>query len=518
MSERVHRSIMNIKVGMLFYVLSLFLAFFSRKVFLDCLGAEFIGLTGMLMNIMNFLSVAELGIGTSIVYFLYKPLQEDNHEKINEVMSMLAYLYRCIGFIIGGIGLIISIFFPWWFSHLTTGLPLAYFAFYSFLATSMSGYIFNYKQLLVSANQKQYMVNAYFQTIGIVQSLTQIFLAYYYRNLYLWVVVGLIFTIIGIIVFNYRNRQLYPWLQVSLKEGRRNLRQYPEVLKKTRQVFVLKIKDFILNRSDELLVGAFVSVTQVAFYGNYTIIINKLIYLVNILGDGMSAGVGNLLAEGNEKNTMKVFWEMTATRFFILGMIIYLLIIYIQPLISCWVGPDYRMNTVIVYLLIFNLFLKFQYNTVYTFVGAAGLYSDVWTSWAELIINIVVTLCLAPFFGIIGILLGKIVSVFFFNVFWKPYYLFSEGFHKSVWEFWRPMTTYYTLFFIFAILSIVIKFMIIDDYVNSWATLIEMGILIYPILLLFYFISLFIFTRGMKFFIARRPSLYIIISKLTFQL
>ena len=81
MSERVHRSVMNIKVGMLFYVLSLFIAFFSRKVFLDCLGAEFIGLTGMLMNIMSFLSVAELGIGTSIVYFLYKPLQENNQEK-----------------------------------------------------------------------------------------------------------------------------------------------------------------------------------------------------------------------------------------------------------------------------------------------------------------------------------------------------------------------------------------------------------------------------------------------------
>ena len=94
---------MNIKVGMLFYVLSLFLAFFSRKIFLDCLGAEFIGLTGMLMNIMSFLSVAEFGIGISIAYFLYKPLQENNHKKINEVMSILAYLYRYIGFIIGGI-------------------------------------------------------------------------------------------------------------------------------------------------------------------------------------------------------------------------------------------------------------------------------------------------------------------------------------------------------------------------------------------------------------------------------
>ena len=187
MSERVHRSVMNVKVGMLFYLLSLPLAFFSRKIFLDCLGAEFIGLTNMLMNIMSYLSVAELGIGLSISYFLYKPLQEDNHEKINEVMSMLAYLYRCIGFIIGGIGLIISFFFPWWFDNLGTGLFLVYFAFYSFLASSMTGYIFNYKNILVGANQKQYLVSAFFQSIAIVQSLVQIILAYYYRNLYLWV-------------------------------------------------------------------------------------------------------------------------------------------------------------------------------------------------------------------------------------------------------------------------------------------------------------------------------------------
>ena len=516
MSERVHRSVMNIKVGMFFYILSLFLAFFSRKIFLDCLGVEFIGLTGMLMNIMSFLSVAELGIGTSIVYFLYKPLQEDNHEKINEVMSMLAYLYRCIGFLIGAVGIIVSLFFPWWFGHLSVGLPLVYFAFYSFLASSMSGYIFNYKQLLVSANQKQYMVSAYFQTISIVQSLTQIILAYYYRNLYLWVVVGLIFTIIGIIIFNHRIHQLYPWLQISLKEGHKNLRQYPEVLKKTQQVFVLKIKDFILNRSDELLVGAFVSVTQVAFYGNYTMIINKLIYLVNILGDGMSAGVGNLLAEGNEKNTMKVFWEMTATRFFIMGFVIYPLIMFIQPIISCWVGHHFVLENIIAYLLIFILFLRLQYATVYVFVGSAGLYGDVWTSWAELIINIIVTLCLAPYFGIIGILLGKIVSVFFFNVFWKPYYLFSKGFHKSVWEFWHPMFTYYSLFFIFASLSVAIKYIIIDNYVNSWSSLIGFGLLTIPILLLFYFLSLFVFTRGMKYFVARKPAVYNNISKILY--
>ena len=516
MGERVHRSIMNIKVGMLFYVLSLFLAFFSRKIFLDCLGAEFIGLTSMLMNIMSFLSVAELGIGTSIVYFLYKPLQENNHEKINEVMSMLAFLYRCIGAIIGGAGMIVSLFFPWWFNHLTTGLLLVYFAFYSFLGSSVVGYIFNYKQLLVGANQKQYLVNSYFQTIGIVQSITQILLAYFYRNLWLWVVVGLIFTIIGIIIFNYRIQQLYPWLNIDMRKGRENLKKYPEVLKKTRQIFVQKIKDFILYRSDEIMVGMFVSVVKVAFYGNYTMIINKLNFLVNILSEGIGAGIGNLLAEGNEQNIMKVFWELTAARFLILGVIILSLILFFQPFIGCWLGEQYQLSNVIVYLLIFNLFIRYQTAAVYIYAGSAGLFSDVWAAWAELIVNLSVTLLLAPTYGIVGILLGKIISFGFISSFWKPYYLFSQTFHRSVWEYWRGMAPYYFIFAFFTLLTIWLKQIVIDPHSDSFISLAFYGSVVIVPLLTFFFILLFQFTSGMKYFVARKPAIYKILNRITF--
>ena len=499
---------MNIKVGMFFYVLSLFLAFFSRKIFLDCLGAEFIGLTGMLMNIMSFLSVAELGIGTSIVYFLYKPLQEDNHEKINEVMSMLAYLYRCIGAVIGSIGLFVSLFFPWWFNNLTTGLPLVYFAFYSFLASSVAGYIFNYRQLLVSANQKQYLVNAYFQTIAIVQSLAQIVLAYYYRNLWLWVVVGLVFTIIGIIVFNIRIRQLYPWLRINLKQGRQNLKVYPAVLKKTRQVFVQKIKDFILYRSDELLVGIFVNVTQVAFYGNYTIIISKLNFLVNILSDGMNAGVGNLVAEGNDQNTMKVFWELTAIRFFITGIIVFGLLLFLQPFVTCWFGHQYRLSNLIVYLLIFNIFIFLSRGVVENYISAHGLFSDVWAAWTELSLNIAITLCLAPFYGIIGILLGKILSVFFIAIFWKPYFLFTKGFKNKVSVYWKGMAPYYLIFGIFCMTTVLLSYYLIEPQVTSIPLLLIYLLATFPILLLLYFLTLFFLTNGMKYFVARKPAIY----------
>ncbi len=508
MGERVHRSIMNIKVGMIFYVLSLFLAFFSRKIFLDCLGAEFIGLTGMLMNIMSFLSVAELGIGTSIIYFLYKPLQEDNHEKVNEVISMLAFLYRCIGLIIGSCGIIVSLFFPWWFGELTTGLPLVYFAFYSFLASSVAGYIFNYKQLLVSANQKQYLVSAYFQTITIVQSLVQIVLAYYYRNLWLWVVVGLVFTIIGIIIFNLRIRQIYPWLDINISRGRIMLKQYPEVLRKTRQVFIQKIKNFILYRCDEMLVGIFVSVTQVAFYGNYTIITNKLNFLVNILSDGMNAGVGNLVAEGNDNNTMKVFWELTAVRFLILGIVIFALLLFMQPFVCCWFGSQYRLSDTIVYLLIFNIFIFLSRGVVETFISAHGLFSDVWTAWAELILNLGITLALAPSMGIIGILLGKIISVFFISMFWKPYFLFSKGLHKSVGIYWRGMSTYYLLFALYVAAAIWLSHTLIESNSSTLLSLFAYGTITYVPILALYFLTLFTLTRGMQYFVARKPKVY----------
>lgn len=512
MSDRVHRSIMNIKVGIIFYILSILLAFFSRKIFLDCLGAEFIGLTGMLMNIMSFLSVAELGIGTSIVFFLYKPLQEDDHEKINEIMSILAYLYRCIGLVIGLGGLFVSIFFPWWFGHLNIGISLIYYAFYSFLASSIAGYIFNYKQLLVGANQKQYLVNAYFQTIGIVQSIVQIVLAYYYRNLWLWVSVGLLFTAVGIIVFNLRIRQLYPWLKINLSIGRQNLKKYPDVLTKTKQLFVHRIKGFILYRCDEIFVGAFVSVTHVAFYGNYTIIISKLGFLINILSDSMNAGIGNLLSEGNMHNIMKVFWELTAIRFFIVGIVVYGLLLFTQPFIACWFGEEYLLDNIILYLLVFNIFIHFSRGVVEMFIDASGLFSDTWTAWIEFIINITITLCLAPFYGIIGILLGKIVSVFFIASFWKPYFLFKHRFHTKVSAYWRGSIIYYSIFGGYLCITLFLSKYWVAPNTHTILNIIKYAIITYLPLIICYFISLFIITNGMKYFVARKPNIYKLLS------
>lgn len=149
MSERVHKSFLNAEVNLLFYFLTLFGAFFSRKIFLDCLGTEFIGLTGTLGNILGYLNLAEFGITASVGYFLFKPLQTNNHQEIQDILSLLGYIYNKIGLIILTGGVIISLFFPFIFANANLDLGIIYFAFYSFLGSSLIGYFINYRQTLL---------------------------------------------------------------------------------------------------------------------------------------------------------------------------------------------------------------------------------------------------------------------------------------------------------------------------------------------------------------------------------
>ena len=154
MSERVRKSILNAEVNLVFYFLSLILAFFSRKIFLDCLGTEFIGLTGTLNNILGYLNLAELGISGSVGYLLYKPLQEKNRNEIKELLSVFGYFYNWIGFTILSVGIFISFFFPWIFSNSELDLGIIYFSFFSFLGSSLTGYFINYRQILLVLTKK----------------------------------------------------------------------------------------------------------------------------------------------------------------------------------------------------------------------------------------------------------------------------------------------------------------------------------------------------------------------------
>ena len=391
MSGRVSKSIKNAEVNLIFYFLTLFLSFFSRKIFLDCLGPEFIGLSGTLSNILGYLNLAELGIASCISFYLYKPLQENDHEKLQEILSIFGYLYQCVGLVIFIIGLILSVFFPWIFGNITLTLSIVYFAFYSVLGSSLIGYFINYRQILLSADQKNYIVAIYTRSASLIKTLLQIYLAYNYKNLYLWVFVEFLFSLLACIILNWKISKEYPWLHTNKQQGRALLKKYPGILTNTKQIFIHKIKDVILFRSDELFVFMFVSLKMVAYYGNYTLIISRIGQLFSAMLDSINAGIGNLIAEGNKEKIMQVFWEMLTIRHFVAGFLCFSTYHFVEPLISVWLGEQYILDRTITTLLAIYIYISSSRGVVDMYNHAHGLYADTWAAWTELAINVTVT-------------------------------------------------------------------------------------------------------------------------------
>lgn len=446
--SRVKKSLLNARVNFIFYFLTLALSFFSRKIFLDTLGADFVGLTGTLQNLLGFLNLAELGIGSAIGYVLYKPLFEHDETKINEIISVFGYLYRWIGKIILAAGCILACFLPLIFPNTGFELGLIFFAYFSFLASSLIGYFANYKQTLLGADQKNYVVTAYFQTAAILKTIIQMVLAYNTGNYYLWVIVELLFGFIYSYILNWKINQVYPWLRSEVRQGKILFKKYPEVMKYTKQLFVHKIGGFVQNQTTPFLIYSFVSLKIVAFYGNYTIITDKLSSLLSGFLDSTSAGVGNLIAEGNKEKILKVFWELLSIRFLIAGLFCFCIYKLLPSFISLWLGDEYILPPIILVLVSISLFISIIRGTVDQFLFGYGLFYDIWAPAVESIIFLLVALICGDLWGLKGILLGGIVSKLLIVILWKPYFLYTKGFKMPLWKYWINWLIYLSLIFL----------------------------------------------------------------------
>ena len=441
--SRTKKTLLNAKVNLIFYMLTLTLTFFSRRIFLDYLGAEFLGFTTTLQNLLGFLNLAELGIGTAIAYVLYKPLYDADQVKISEIITVLGYLYRCIGYFIFSAGIILALFLPLIFPHTEFSHLLIYFAFFSYLSSSLIGYFINYRQNLLCADQRNYVVAAYFQSINILKTLIQIGSIYYTYNYYIWIGIEFIFGIIYSFILNWKIKQVYPWLKPNLKQGRHLLKQYPEVTRCAKQVFFHRLGGVALYQTTPLLVYAFTSLSSVALYSNYTIIIGKLGAFYSALMDSTAAGVGNLIAERNTSKILSVFWELISIRYFVGAILTFCIFILIQPFIALWLGKEYILNENILSLICISAFIGYSRGAVEQFLHGFGLYWDIWAPVVELVINIGVACICGYYWGLPGVLMGGVISQLLIIKIWKPWFLFHYGFKKSIWTYVLKMGATY---------------------------------------------------------------------------
>lgn len=497
MESRVKKSVQNAKVNVLFYFVTLAISFFSRKIFLDTLGADFVGLTGTLQNLLGFLNLAELGIGTSIGYVLYRPLFEKDQKKIRDVISVLGYLYRNVGIIILGGGALLACFLPLIFRKTIFDLSVIYYAYFAFLASSLITYFINYRQTLLGADQRNYVVTAYFQTANIVKTLIQIALVWYIGSFYLWITIELLFGIIYSFILNWKINQVYPWLKCSVGEGKAKYSENKIIIQKARQLFVHLLAGTGRSQLLPFLIYAFTSLKLVAYYGNYMLLITKINLLVNNFLGSTSAGVGNLIAEGDDEKIQCVFWELSALRFMIASFLTYSLYHLVEPFITIWLGEEYILQHSILVIILCNFFVNQFRGTNDQFINGYGLFQDTWAPIATLTITIVAALVGGSLWGLPGVLLGDIASSLTIISIWKPYFLYKEGFKKSVSGYWKNIFCYMTLFLLsWAVADGILHFMPLFDPRSGYISLIGYAFYSSLLFLIIFLLLFYYFAEG----------------------
>lgn len=466
--SRTSKSIKNAQVSLIFYFIQLILGFWSRKAFFDYLGSEILGLNTTAANLLGFLNLAELGIGMSVGYFLYQPLYDRDHKTLNEIVSLQGWLYKRVAYLIILGSCVLFFFFPKIFAKSDLSLWYAFSTYAVLLFSALLGYFVNYKQIVLNADQKGYKVQEYTQGVTILKTIAQIIGITYSPFPYIaWISLEIVGAVITSVILQLILRREYPWLKTSTRNGRELLQKYPDVIRKTKQAFLHTLSYVAASQVAPLIMYGFTSLTVVALYGNYQVIVGKISSLVASVFNSTGAAIGNLVASHDRSRMLKVFWELYDSRLAITTICSLCLFHLTDPFISVWLGDGFGLGRTFIIIFLSIEFINMSSSTISGFINAFGLFKDVWATIVSTTLYILLSILFGSVWGLNGVIGGICLSRFLLFICWKPYFLFTQGFKIPAYLYFGKVVKRYAVVVLLFVITDML-FSLIGVRLRSW--------------------------------------------------
>lgn len=450
---RTEKSIKNSIAAILMNIITMIIGFIAQALFIRILGAEYLGLNGLFSNILSMLSIAELGIGSAIIFNLYKPLAENDIKKINNLMRFYKKAYSIIFFVVLGLGILILPFLK----HIVRDVSIPVnvtLVYILFLGSSLSSYVLSYKRSILYADQKKYIINYIHIIYLLILNCSQLAIIYFTKNYYAYLVLKIVCQLIeNIIISSIVNRK-YTFLNVKeSNELDKNMRK--SIFTKMKGLIFHKVGAFLVWGTDNILISTFFGVISVGIYSNYSLIINAMTNLFYQLINATTASIGNLLVERNKEKSFETFEKIDFINFCIVTWSAITFLLVVQIFITLWVGNQYILPLPIVIVLVISYYQKMMRSTYDTFKEAAGIWhEDRFVPILESIINISASVILLKLFGMIGVFLGTIVSGFVVWFYSYPKYVYRMIFDKDVKSYYKKNVKYFIIFIFIGIVAL----------------------------------------------------------------
>lgn len=454
---RTKKSLNNIVFITLGNLINSILAFLCRTIFISVLGSTYLGVNGLIGNVLSMLSLTELGVSSAISFSLYKPLANNEEDKITSLMQFYKKAYRVIGFIVFGLGILIMPFL----SFMIKGgeqIENLYLIYFIYLINTAYSYLFSYKRTLITADQKAYKLVPFttgFKIFGIVLQILSLII---FKSF----IVYLLAQMIGLFVENLAiNRYLNKEYPILLRSDCEKVekKELSVIVRNIKAMMIQKIGEFCINSTDNFIISYFINITMVGIYSNYLMIINIMSQFVMIFYSSITASLGNLIVTESREKRFEIFKVIDFLSFWIYGFISVGFYNLMNSFIELWIGKEHLLSQEVVIVITLNYYLMGIMMSIISVKGAAGLYNeDKYVSIIQAIINLICSIVLVKYIGIIGVFLGTLISILILPSWYRPLIVYKNIFKRSVIEYYAR----HILYFFIVIFSVFITSSIIN--------------------------------------------------------
>lgn len=456
-SSRARNAVINSGVLASIQILTVILRFVNQTVFIQTLGKQFLGLNGLFSNILSFLAFAELGIGTSIVFSIYKPLAAGDKREISALMNFIRKAYAWIGITIGVVGLILIPFLPVFIKNYGAIDHIQWY-FVLYLSNSVISYFFTYKRSILIADQHEYISSINQFVYLVVQTVLQVVVLFWMHDYALYLIIAVLSTLLSNIAISRAVDKQYPYLKENL-DAKISKSDRKEIGTNIVGMVGSKIGSIVVRSTDNILLSAFLGLGIVGIYSNYLLIVTSITGILNKLLQSVTSGIGNLIVAGQRERSVFVYKTHFLLNLFLVTVTATCLAVSFTPFIRVWAGKSYVLPMSVMAVIVINYFVDQIRQTNITFISAYGLFvPNGKKSIVEALMNFVLSLTLLVVFklGIAGVLLGTMLTDIFLNGWWEPHLIYRSGFkeNKDFFKFFVGFYLKHTVF-LFAMGTIV---------------------------------------------------------------
>lgn len=450
----------DIILNFIFTFFTSLLLFFQNRYFVQYLGIETLGIMKLFSQLLQYLNIVELGLGSASAFALYKPLAERDIEKISIILSTIKRSYNKISIVIFSLGLVVTPFLPY-FMKIDSFHKNIYLYWLLYLVNTVSTYLYIKYVILFTASQEFIYVRFIQSTSKAFYQILQIIFIIKYQSFFIFILVILLDNLTQYILFRIHYERKYFYIYET-KE------RYTGLIKDIKNLFWHKIGGLVVFNTDLILISKFVSLEIVGIYASYQLILQMVLMLSNISVSVMRPKLGKYISINNKDNIYVLFRKINIIFLYIGLLLTICTYILVDNFIKIWIGVEYILSNLTIQLLMSNLLINIFRTIVEVFKETSGFFDDIQSPIFEAVINLVFSIILGIKYGLDGIIMGTIISNILVIMIYKPILVFKRCFDKGVKEYIKIYGNYLILLMISLILLNIATKPFIRTDINTW--------------------------------------------------